>query len=230
MRKIYLHIGSHKTGTTSIQSFMFHNKGLLKQRGKSFYSGSIIESNHVELHVASMRPDRYSPIKINKQLFPTSGFIEEAKRKILSFSQSEDECDLVFSAEGLFYLRYPDELKRLRNILPSGEVEVVVYLREKYSFLESYRRQLTKMGISLSRDKKSFSYVEEDSWLVDYDDLLFAYRGEFGEDCVKVFDYESVMHLEKTVLFSFVRCLGLNESLLGVDLLDDKYWLNRSGK
>ena len=35
-RTLFLHIGSHKTGTTSIQNFLAHNRDLLAARGYGY--------------------------------------------------------------------------------------------------------------------------------------------------------------------------------------------------
>ena len=42
LKRIILHIGPHKTGSTAIQQFLFKNSGLLEEKGTKFVSGAHI--------------------------------------------------------------------------------------------------------------------------------------------------------------------------------------------
>ena len=60
MNKLCVHIGTHKTGSTSLQRWLFQNKDLLKSKGYQLYEGAYILDNHIELYLAAMRYERDS--------------------------------------------------------------------------------------------------------------------------------------------------------------------------
>ncbi len=80
---------------------------------------------------------------------------------------------------------------KLRGLFPPNvDIEVVVVLRPKAAFLESYRRQVAKSTIhDFSSDPTSPYYCERDSWLLDYDRLLRVYGAAFER--VVTLDYDS---------------------------------------
>lgn len=55
IKTIYLHIGTHKTGTTSIQNYLQDNIELLPASGIDFYQGFYIDNNHVEINLAALK-------------------------------------------------------------------------------------------------------------------------------------------------------------------------------
>ena len=55
-KKIILHIGSPKTGTTSLQNWLISNKIFLERHNIDFYSdGYISPANHYELALCSYK-------------------------------------------------------------------------------------------------------------------------------------------------------------------------------
>ncbi|MFA5901904.1 MAG: hypothetical protein WC829_22640, partial [Hyphomicrobium sp.] len=163
VRRVILDIGTHKTGSTSRQEFLRDHAAQLREFGIEFYEGSILPSNHVDLHMCCMDDDRLSPIKLEQgKKFNRRELFERTADRIASYLQHKDWSTLVFSAEGLSYLINDSELERLAELFPDVEVDVVVYLRDKGHFLASYKRQLARMGIEPSLDRASFAYVGED--------------------------------------------------------------------
>lgn len=61
--KSIVHIGTHKTGTTSIQNFLWQRREWLRDHGYAFYQGMHIGDNHAELHASAMRAHRNSPFR-----------------------------------------------------------------------------------------------------------------------------------------------------------------------
>ena len=62
-KKIILHIGSPKTGTTSFQNWLINNKNFLDDHNIDFYSdGYISPSNHYELALCSYKNNRIETI------------------------------------------------------------------------------------------------------------------------------------------------------------------------
>ena len=116
-------------------------------------------------------------------------------------SQVEGPAEtLVIASETLSFLRNPAELSALAELLTTREVTVVVTLRERSDYLRSWAEHLTRDGFTLSDDPNSFAYVQPDSWLADYDSLLAAYRNQFGQESVRVVDYEAEILAHTSVI------------------------------
>lgn len=55
-----MHIGTHKTGSTSLQNWLLDSKTILEDNGYCLYEGMHQKENHIELYLAAMRYDRES--------------------------------------------------------------------------------------------------------------------------------------------------------------------------
>lgn len=223
-----LHIGLHKTGTTSIQAFLQRNIGALQTHGMDFYQGMVYPENHVELHAASMRPERQSGYKNRAGLQVDANYIAQVQQRVARFVQDSNASRLVFSNEGLSLLRYVDELQTLKSLFPAGCFQVVVYLRNQADYLRSYAAQLSKNPETLPQhiDKESFAYAEPDSWLADYAARLAPFEQVFGASNVHVLSYDAVLEKEGNVIPSFLRWLGLASAFDPMDW--ESCFLNRS--
>lgn len=79
-----------------------------------------ITNNHVELHAAAMRPNRDASFKLENKLHVDEQFFETVHHHISRYIQKSDFPFIVFSAEGLSYLYYEDELLRLQSFFQRG--------------------------------------------------------------------------------------------------------------
>jgi hypothetical protein len=208
---VVFHAGLHKTGTTSIQEFLHANRHGLRDLDVDFYTGIYITSNHVELHAAAMRFERQSGFKQRSGLVVDEAFRSRITNHIRQYISGSSCRRVVFSNEGLSMLRYPDEMDNLKRMVPSGVIEIVLYVRDPEAFLKSYSRQLRKNPLTLPAtiDKESFAYTEPDSWLVDFDNRIGRFRDAFGAENVTVVDYDRELRVEGNVIPSFLRIIGV---------------------
>lgn len=213
MKKAHIHIGTHKTGSTSLQRWLSEHRALLEGQGFGLYEGMHNKDNHIELYLAAMRPERDSFGKQSlRDVVFDAGYTAAVSERVRGFVQACGQENLIFTTEGLSLLRHPDELETLRGMFEGvcGAAGVVLYLRNKADYLESYRRQLLKVpGRKKSDTFWSALYVEDDTWLTDYDQLIAAYEGAFGAGSVKVIDYDGEMARRGNIIPSFAGALGL---------------------
>lgn len=223
MKSIYLHIGTHKTGSTSIQQWLHDNRSLLLKHNRQVYQGLHRRDNHPELYLAALRYDRDS---FGKLKMPEISFDAEYTRSIAqrvqSFIKRSAADNLIFTAEGLSHLRHPDELERLKQVLGNqyDSIRVILVLRDQATYLDRYRKQLlSKRGRKPSKDYWSCLYVEDDTWMTDYRQLQDAYASAFGKDSLHVIDYDREFQTCRNILPAFVRAIGLDPSTLPPDSL-----------
>ncbi len=212
MKKAHIHIGTHKTGSTSLQRWLSEHRALLEGQGFGLYEGMHIKDNHIELYLAAMRPERDSFGKQSlRNVVFDADYSAAVSERVRGFVRECGQENLVFTTEGLSLLRHPDELETLRGFFDGvcGGINVVLYLRNKADYLESYRRQLLKVpGRKKSDTYWSALYVEDDTWLTDYDQLIAAYENAFGAGSVKVIDYDGEMGRRGNIIPSFAEAIG----------------------
>jgi hypothetical protein len=221
--RVVLHIGVHKTGTTSIQNWAHQNRDDLRTRlGLDVYSGRIGARNHIEFPLLCMRSDRNLHARV---MHPDSCLPswQTATRRHVAEQLDSPAPSMFVSAESLSFLRYPDELAALRDLLGPREVRVIVFLRDPQDYLRSYRAHVVKMGYSPSVYPESFNYVEPDTWLVDFDGLIAAYTDAFGADAMTVLSYEDAVAEHGSTIPAVAQAAGLS-----IATLPDwqEFWLN----
>lgn len=225
--RVLVHVGTHKTGTTSIQGFLRdENDGLLAAAGCHYPDGFLLPTVHTDLPLLTIRSERTWPARLRFPETASASWQQAASAHIRHQVTGSDADLLVYVHEDLSYLRYDDEFDRLRALLAGRTVDVVVCLREPAAFLRSYRSQLEGTGFEPSADPTSFAYLEADSWLLDHDAIVSGYRRAFGEAHVTVLDYDEIMASDGTVIPAFTDLLGIARTSLPPL---DAYRLNRSG-
>jgi hypothetical protein len=229
MKHIYLHIGTHKTGTTSIQSFLQKESKLLSDNGFKFYDGIHLKNNHVELFLAVMNESRDSFSRDKFNIGDQNEYLNIVTEKVQSFITDTTSPKLILSTEGLSLLRFPAEFDKLKSILQAerNKISVILYLRNKADFLESYKKQIKKRDRSFSENPKSVYYVENDTWLIDYDDLVNKYSDAFGRENLIILDYDLEVKNHNNVLNSFLNSIGITEYPHHILV---KYYKNVTGK
>lgn len=129
MRKLLLHIGRHKTGTTSIQRFLQQNRAaLLAEHGYFVPQSGRIKDGHAGL-AHPLQPRNADARKDIKDPRLIATFVE-LKRELAP--QSPDTT-VVISSEG-FQNCKPD---LVRQAFSDYDVRVVVYLRNQLDYLAS---------------------------------------------------------------------------------------------
>lgn len=211
MRAI-LHIGFHKTGTTSIQAFLNSHRDLLHREGVAFFKGGHIPDNHVELHTCALRDERMTPFKMMYGAPITSDYRSTIARDLEAFRENAVAHTLLFSAEGLSYLRFADEFHRLRELIGISDISIIAYVRESKAWLESYAAEMEKNRIPATADCNSFAYVDANTWLVNFKERLVPFGREFGAGNVTVLNYDDVCSADGGVIPSFLRTLGVSDA------------------
>ena len=98
---------------------------------------------------------------------------------------------VLFSAEGLSYMRTQEEIDHLRDLLAPRLITPIVVFREQTAYLASFRAALQRLGFSGPvDDPRAVAYTEPDSWLVDYPALLDVLRDLAGTRLPVVLDYD----------------------------------------
>ncbi|RMA43670.1 sulfotransferase domain-containing protein [Rhodophyticola porphyridii] len=184
MTEIILHIGAHKTGTTTLQRLFAENRALLQERGVLYP-----ESNWY--HYAQHR----LAFALRAQSFEVAGGCAEAREQIneLCRAISETKAEKVFvSSEELFSIPL-GKLRLLAERLGEWPVRIIAVVRRPDDMLLSlYNQNIKHPGNSFRRPIK---YYLENPREIDPDMQANACIGNwielFGQDNVTLLDYEA---------------------------------------
>ncbi|WP_171032853.1 hypothetical protein [Fodinibius saliphilus] len=142
MKTVHLHIGSYKTGTTSIQDTLFQNRNTLNQLGYDYPGGEV---NHHFSFFATQAPAedwprQFKSLDGNKLRNQVGNYVSAMESDFESDSE-----DYIVSTEYLFisnedYVRnYIDYLNRFFD-----KIIVYVFIREPAAFYRSGQQQMLK--------------------------------------------------------------------------------------
>lgn len=166
---VFLHIGSHKTGTTATQHFAMESTPWLRSRGLLYPSFDLIGGQKERSHLRL----------VNRLLAPESdpAFAEGVAllQHANDLARSEG-LNLFFSAESLF--RLTDSAARrfvgtMRAAFGDMPFTVVCSLRHRAEFAESLYRDRFREALDLSQDFPT--WLKQREAIFDYEHLIRRY-------------------------------------------------------
>jgi hypothetical protein len=209
-KTVYIHIGTHKTGTTAIQLFSKQNKNKLKELDTFYPSiGCPIDptlsfGHHLLPWYLSHHPvpdSYYGEFKKNKNLlFPS--LIES----ILSAPYS----NIVLSSEEFDRLN-SSEIKHLKQYFKSLDVKIVIYLRRKDTLIES----LYQTKVIHNNDFRTIEEViKSREELLDYYSFVTKWQNIFGKDNVLINLYCKDILKDKNIVLDFYNKIAIDITTL----------------
>ncbi len=146
MKHILLHVGTHKTGSTTIQETLFANRERLAGHGIHYLS---IGANHWDLYSAFME-EPWEWFENRRRGLDKQQVLEKNQRALRTVEaeiQASDARWVIISAEH-FSMLPPERIAAFRDWLaPLGDVQVVYYARQIEAWLASDSQQCAKVGI-----------------------------------------------------------------------------------
>ena len=216
---VILHIGFHKTGTTSIQYWLRDHEDFLAEHGVRFPRGWLRLNNHFELPLTLMRADRMMNGRRRGNEWRDPAWRASVLEQVRDDLADHRDWLTILSAEDLCLFRFDVEISPLRELV--GDAEVVAYRRRPADFLASMAAHYRKDGMpGLSLVPDAYNYLEPGSWRADYFRLLQGWRRHFRR--VWCPSYDAMTLRDGSVIPSFLRHIELP---VPADVLD--YRLNR---
>lgn len=142
-KRIFLHIGIHKTATTTIQAGCTQNRAALLEAGWLYpETGTYLFGQHnVAWEMCEGHEQPWNQVNQWVQFHPDWG----GMRELLAEIHSSPAPNIILSSED-FDGCQTDRIQRIREHFKDFDVEVIVYLREQASFLQSAWAQFVKSG------------------------------------------------------------------------------------
>lgn len=200
MPRLLLHIGTHKTGTTSIQRFCGANRDALRERGIWYPPADLGKfashyAHHRIAHAIAGRDDA-------SDASDATDFFNRVRKQL----KSDETC--LISAEPMYRHMLPDPSKdggqakltaeerdarytryaaAVRDCIGDFDVTVMAMVRRQDLFLESlYAEQVLSTGYSRSIER----FAIEREPLLDYEARLAGWASVFGDENISVRVFE----------------------------------------
>jgi hypothetical protein len=213
MRTLFLHIGSHKTGTTAIQNALFSNRENIAQSGvKVFNRGlnghALPHANGTDWIPLNYKIRNGHPSKILASLIDT---------KLLFKYLADCDRDVIFSAESLSWLDSADEIHELKEEAQKyfDRVIIIVYVRRQDRQVISHHNQgskykFTPASIYYGSSNRSIP-INEDNYYeyLDYNRKITLWADAFGDENIRVRVFERDFLFGNDVVEDFFNLIGI---------------------
>ena len=215
-KKLVLHVGTPKTGTSTIQGFMRTNRALLAKRSVA-YPVRAFNKRSVS-NARNGHPIFYKALQL-------AGYTDELSASLTAYAeegfrmlqeQAAGPCaTTVLSDESFWRLAacYPGALEALRSLGEQagfGEFQIVVYLRRQDLFLESTWNQRVKNGTSYVTTYDEFRTGEFATKVTDYNSVLGCFEQAFGRENITARIYDRSLLVAGDSAADFLSLLGLD--------------------
>ncbi len=183
-RRLVIHIGMHKTGSSSIQHYLSRNRRLLRLLGVLYPDSVGADGRRQPKHAAlfdaiSHEADQGRP---HPAYGPSAAMVEALARRI----ESSGGRVAVLSAEG-FSGPKPDFARALAPLAARFDASVVVFLRRPDLWAESFHRQMViSRQVREARPLRAFLAAPEMQAHLDWPRILGWWREAFGAEAIHI--------------------------------------------
>lgn len=224
-KKIYLHIGQPKTGTSSIQVFLAKNAEKLKQHGYLYPElESLEDARKGEITSGNMGYiSRTLLPELHGEFPPGSDYKVELKKLISSIEKVE--CDNVILSSEFLCVLPATSLFNLANALKDYEVKIVIYLRAQEQFIQSVYAQRVKVHQEARSPLEFIEYLIKHDPHIDYYTLIGRFGDIFGKDSLIIRIYEREQLINHDLVEDFLDAIGVSDRS---DFVFDKRGVNKT--
>ena len=195
-KKVIFHIGFGKTGTTSIQRMLFHQRDKLKEQGV-FYPEIGINTN-AHHHLAD-----YKAKKMGKA-------VVKLYRQIIDQFMSSD-CDrLLLSSEQYCFCK-PEYVKQLADVFEGMDCEILFYVRRQEDLIPSTFLQKVKSGNTDQNNGDFDLFLRKNMRSFDFSLRIKPWASSFGDKAIQVRAYGRSKNYD--VCTDFLQAIGIDEEL-----------------
>jgi len=207
-KKVILHIGMNKAGSTSIQNFFHSNRDLWKENGVLYPTTGI----NGEAHYALSRALGF--YNGNQGGFYNSSEFRSLK-KSLEKEIIDSGCHIIVISSEDFVLNGPS--KMIKKFFSGWDVKVLVYLRRHDSWWESSYAQAVKMKRMPPWPRGVMGYVnfhkKSSVFHSDYKALVDKWSNIFGTSNILVQPFEREQ-LSGGLIYNFLSKCGIDNHII----------------
>lgn len=230
---LVLHIGTEKTGTTLLQSWLYNNRQALSENG-IFLSDRIQKPNNRKLvgYFVQRLDDwcRQQGITTREQRSRFfDGFLKDFEAELRA-AEPNHHTMIITSEHFHSRLRAPEEMKKLKNFLDRNfaTVTVLCYFREQSQMAKSAYSTTVRVASSATSEQ-FFEKVSPDNYYFNFLEIGRNWSGLFGRQNCDFRIYDRARFPENDLCLDFLSCLpqSLDRSSLSFDRTQGNESLSR---
>ena len=200
-RKLLLHVGSHKTGSTSLQRYLYENQDTLRDHGWSLFFSKNKKNSSSYTSVGSS--NSWVTLSGDKSKF-TAQLSPSIIQEVLKL-----DGNVIISAEELSWVFLIEDIQKIKELFePYFSVHVLFYIRRQDKFLLSHYQQ----GFKTKESSAASFYGRELTPYPEFCEYFDMYLDYFK----KVNNWVSVFSIDNIS----VRWFDV-KSLIGSNIIDD---------
>lgn len=210
---LWLHIGTHKTGSTSIQKALREKENPLNDRGIALYG----ESNAWELSHTFLRPSLMTPMRASGKAVVPKNVTDISKTRRHLRNMRGTYGDMIISAEAFCFMREALEGYAIKSIVTRGfsQVNIVVAFRNVTDWKASHNDQLEKYGLLEQQNALPEAQRTNGEWYYDHA-AIRTFWSTIGD--VTVLDYDAEVDKAGSILPGFAAAIEQPGLFDGLDL------------
>jgi len=193
MTDLYIHVGTHKTGTTTIQHALRDTSRAIPEKDWT-YSGTTPTSKEI------MRAKQYDKTLVQRLNIELQSLMQRARSADKVILSTETLSGLPTDG----YRNSKVVYSMLRDATTQYDVKIIIFLRRQDSFVESMYTQMIHQGEALEFDRFLTQYDSPDA--LDYSRMLNDFRACFGDQNLIVRSYHKSS--ETGLLIDFAEIIG----------------------
>lgn len=205
MSKVVLHIGTHKTATTTIQDMFHKNASLLEKHGLVYPRLGRVTGHHGLVYDWASLPPVY---ELGSSSLDAFSWIARkyASRDVTVFLSSEE-----FSRHDPKAL--VDFTAVRERLAPFDEIEVICVLRTQWQFMQSIYLELSRRNNPRRPSQITKPAIETGSYVglaVDYNLLLDRLEKVFAPEEITLLDFKAAGQGEGKIIGTLLRHLNID--------------------
>jgi hypothetical protein len=207
--RVLLHIGTEKTGTTTIQRFLKINAEKLRGHGILIPTSPCQHGvSHIKLSAYARRDNRSDDVRLRLGIKAINHFRRTFAQNFLKECYDAGCDTIILSSEHCSSrLLFDDEIARLRDLLAGlGPVQIILYLRRQDEMWASHYSTAVK---SRSTDPISLPTSHQKKELLDYQGLCTRWATLFGAGNLHVRIFDRREFIRGDLLDDFVATAGM---------------------
>jgi hypothetical protein len=211
-KTIFIHIGTHKTGTTSIQNFLRRNAAELKRCGIFVPRSGTLSRTTGHHNIAW-------DIRSDPLLNPYNGGVEDL---IVELELARENVAVISSEDFEYLVRYPDRLRHFhaRLVGIGYDPKYLVFFRNTADYMKSLCAELKKEGVDKPLEwfeaeiKANGAITVHGDWYYDfdYDRFVSQWQAAVGDNILR-FDYDEATQKAGLLPF-FFETIGASREIV----------------
>lgn len=210
--RLVVHIGTEKTGTSSIQSTLHNNRILLLEKGY-YFTRSAGEQNNLLFPLSCMNLDRGDPYFRNNNISSLEDRENFLNSVVASFYDEISDIQkkhnihtVIISSEHFHSLLInQEEVHKFKKLFCEkfNKVDIFCYLREQVSTCVSHYSTVIKSGLSPELNEFIKNCTPENPYY-NYLNLLNRWSNAFGKENIKVGFFNKTQLKNQNIVDDFI--------------------------